>query len=417
MSGADTTTEWDGGCVGDPIADVQRRFDTERAPAPPSSKPPPRPVKMTKLPTSFLVFAHGVFHTGTRLLTFTAVDSRACAAGEERRTVAIRGANNALPNVGWCLIEARANGLYAVEVKWLVEPTDPVFERPVYPVAKVSCRDGAIARIDELFFTEDPVVGVSWPLDLTEQCEVMRESCDAQLAACGWKAAIEAAHAQRNLSGLPKGWTRVFESHWDCAPAYLYYAPGDHPDQFTRADGSHVEPSYVAHARGLEKRAGGIWHEDEAQIAQVAAEDSAWLRAWELACPDHVCGEPLPHGPPHVRAPLGDIVTVADWWLEATQPCLAIDELPYDASSEDRVEFEACFGAVSQDAVGHRRRHPESWVTLPVLAAAEPEVDQFLEAVAALHADRGLTSANSTVAYIARRDGGVFRVEVSEVPK
>ena len=119
---------------------------------------------------------------------------------------------------------------------------------------------------------------------------VKNEHGGLSVPGCAWGAKIEAAFGARPKPTLPEGWSRVFESHWDCAPAVLFYAPGDlhEPSTHTR----RIDPVLKIHGTAVEV---GIYcdYDDATQFAAVvavAAEDQRWLRGYEgTCCCDHKC--------------------------------------------------------------------------------------------------------------------------------
>jgi hypothetical protein len=120
---------------------------------------------------------------------------------------------------------------------------------------------------------------------------VRNAECGASLPDCAWGAAIEASYAARPVPELPEGWTRVFESHFDCAPAVLVYMPGDSHAEPVRPDGSHRDPALTIHAHGVQF---GIYCEDFdarvlAVVMPIAAADQTWLEDFERCCCDHDC--------------------------------------------------------------------------------------------------------------------------------
>lgn len=117
---------------------------------------------------------------------------------------------------------------------------------------------------------------------------VKNEHGGLSVPGCDWGAKIEASFGAQPKRVLPDGWTRIFESHWDCAPAVLFYAPGDSHD---KSPDRRVDPVLTVHAKSIQV---GIYCEyDDASafaiVSAVAAEDQKWLRDFEACCCDHEC--------------------------------------------------------------------------------------------------------------------------------
>lgn len=101
---------------------------------------------------------------------------------------------------------------------------------------------------------------------------------------CKWGRDIKAAFAARPTPLLPKGWLRVFEDHWDCSPAMLYYAPGVRPDHPDRAQHPWCGDATIAvHVGCIEW---GRYHtliepEDITRMLSVVSTDHAWMVQYE----------------------------------------------------------------------------------------------------------------------------------------
>lgn len=101
---------------------------------------------------------------------------------------------------------------------------------------------------------------------------------------CSWGRKIKAEYGARPSPLLPADWLRVFEEHWDCSPAILYYAPGvrpDHPDRTLRPWLSDATISL--HVTGVTMRYLGndLPPADLLRIMQVATSDHAWMLEYE----------------------------------------------------------------------------------------------------------------------------------------
>lgn len=123
---------------------------------------------------------------------------------------------------------------------------------------------------------------------------VKNEHGGYSIPGCQWGTNIEAAFGKRDKPTLPEGWSRVFESHHDCAPAILIYGPGMSHDEPPSADRS--DPVLTVHAWSLDvgyrSKCGEVVDDAKAFAAAVAvaAEDQAWLRNYEdTCCCDHEC--------------------------------------------------------------------------------------------------------------------------------
>lgn len=105
---------------------------------------------------------------------------------------------------------------------------------------------------------------------------------------CAWGRKIKTEFAAQPTPLMPAGWTRVFEEHWGCTPAFEYFVPGtssEHPDR--AKDHYRSTPIFQLTIRGIEKKEymrrmfGYVDQEDLDAVMLIVRRDQKWLKDFD----------------------------------------------------------------------------------------------------------------------------------------
>jgi hypothetical protein len=106
---------------------------------------------------------------------------------------------------------------------------------------------------------------------------------------CEWGRKIKAEFAAQQAPTMPLGWTRVFEEHWSCTPAFMYFVPGTsdlHPERAKDRYRSQpvvrlTVPNGIEFFDSMLHMYGYVDRTDYDAVMVIVREDEVWLRDFD----------------------------------------------------------------------------------------------------------------------------------------